>query len=87
VPAWAVQLPTLGMSLDQALCFATNPRALLCEYQQTNRWAQQETPAWRSEHTAPSAVVVSAWPRALTAIATLHRPKGGVTWPACDVCC
>jgi hypothetical protein len=29
VPAWAVQLPTLGMSLDQALCFATNPRALL----------------------------------------------------------
>ena len=24
---------------------------------------------------------------ALTAIATLHRPKGGVTWPACDVCC
>ena len=80
------QLPTPGVSLDQALCFATNPRALLVRIPANEQMSTAGDPAWRSQRAAPSAVV-STCRAALTAIATLHRPKGGVTWPACDVCC
>jgi hypothetical protein len=33
------------------------------------------------------ALAVRLTGRAPTAIANLHRLRGGVTWPACDACC
>lgn len=51
MPAWAVQLPTLGMSLDQALCFATNPRALLVRIPANEQMGTAEDPSMaRSAH-------------------------------------
>jgi hypothetical protein len=86
-PAWAVQLPTLGMSLDQAVCFATNPRALLVRIPANQQMGRAGDPSMaRSAHGTVRGrrlrLAEGADP-----IATLHRPKGGVTWPACDVCC
>jgi hypothetical protein len=33
------------------------------------------------------ALAVRLTGRRWTTIANLHRPRGGVTWPACDACC
>jgi hypothetical protein len=69
---------------------------------QTNERAPRR-PAWRAQPTAPSAVVVAAWPAPAprprrgrrppgrTALdhhrQRSHRPRGGVTWPPCESCC
>ena len=55
-------------------------------HQQTNRRAQEDTSMAPSAHGTVRGRRLGLAGRRWTAVGTLHRPKEGVTWPACDVC-
>jgi hypothetical protein len=76
------------------------PRRCWCEHQQMNRPAPEENSMAGSAHgTVRGGRLARSWVLVLitlavrlagrrwSAIATLHRPRGGVTWPAYDTCC